>query len=142
MALTDIQKVRLEVGDTDVEFPILNDSSYEYFLEKNNNNIIRSAIDAAKAILFQLSTRSSETVDIFSVKNTSADSYRNALQLFIKDPNLNPLYSNLKGWFGGVSLKEMDENDNNLDNNIIKSPSKDRSTIFTGYFTYVDRYNV
>lgn len=140
MALTNIQKVRIEVGDNDVEFPILDDSSYEYFLEKNSNNITRSAVDAAKAILFQLATRSSsETVDIFSVRNTSAESYRNALLLFINNPGLNPLIGTLKGWVGGISRTEMLENDLNPDNNIIQSPSNDRRPIFVGYFDYISR---
>lgn len=126
MALSDIDKVRLEVGDTEPGFPFLDDSSYEYFLEKNNNSIPRASIDAAKAILFQLSTRSGESVDIFSIKNTSAEAYRQALLLFIRDPSLNPLYSNLKAWFGGVSISEMQENNANPDNNVVTSPSTDR----------------
>ena len=125
MALTDIQKIRVEVGDTEVGFPLLTDDVYEYLLE---NNIQRSSIDTVKVILFQLSTRNTETIDIFSVKNTSSESYRQALELYIKNPYLNPLSSNLKGWIGGVSKSEMTLNDSNLDNNIIQSPSKDRLT--------------
>lgn len=119
MALTDIQKLRVEIGDTDVSFPILDDSSYQYFLDKHSNNLNRAAIDAARAILFQLSTRNSEIVDVFSVKNTSAESYRQALLLYIKDPNLNPLYKNLKGYVGGVSISDMEANNADLDNNIV-----------------------
>lgn len=126
MSLSDIQKVRIEVGDTEVGFPFLDDESYQYFLDKNNNSIPRASVDAAKAILFQLSTRSSETIDIFTFKNNSAEAYRQALLLFIRDPNLNPLYSNLKGWFGGVSRSEMEENDANPDNNAVRSPTQDR----------------
>lgn len=126
MSLSDIQKVRLEVGDTEVGFPFLDDESYQYFLDKNNNSIPRASVDAAKAILFQLSTRSAESIDIFAFKNNSAEAYRQALLLFIRDPNLNPLYSNLKGWFGGVSRSEMQENDANPDNNAVRSPTQDR----------------
>lgn len=126
MSLSDIQKVRLEVGDTEVGLYFLDDESYQYFLDKNNNSIPRASVDAAKAILFQLSTRSSETIDIFAFKNNSAEAYRQALLLFIRDPNLNPLYSNLKGWFGGVSISEMQENNANPDNNVVTSPATDR----------------
>lgn len=136
MALTDIQKVRLNVGDTDINFPILDDDSYTYFLEKNSNNIDKSSLDAAKAILFQLSTRSSETVDIFSIKGTdAANSYRLALELFIKDSVLNPLYSNLKGWVGGVSKSEMLANNEDLDNNTVKSPGSNCCPTFPTFFT-------
>ena len=136
MALTDIQKLRLEVGDIDISFPILDDTSYEYFLEKHSNNLNRAGIDAARAILFQLSTRNSETVDVFSVKNTSAEAYRQALLLYIKDPNLNPLYQNLQGYFGGVSLSDMDANNSNADNNIVENPGQTNQTFATGPFTY------
>ena len=135
MALTDIQKLRLEVGDVDVSFPILDDTSYEYFLEKHSNNLNRAGLDAARAILFQLSTRNSEIVDVFSVKNTSAESYRQALLLYIKDPNLNPLYQNLKGYVGGVSISDMDANNADLDNNIAENPGKTESLYQTGPFT-------
>ena len=139
MALTNIQKLRVEVGDVDVSFPILDDTSYEYFLEKHSNNLNRAGLDAARAILFQLSTRNSETVDVFSVKNTSAESYRQALLLYIKDPTLNPLYQNLKGYVGGVSLSDMAENNANLDNNIIQSPSDSGELVNTSFFTYTWR---
>ena len=139
MALTDIQKLRLEVGDVDISFPILDDTSYEYFLQKHSNNLNRAGLDAARAILFQISTRNSETVDVFSVKNTSAESYRQALLLYIKDPTLNPLYQNLKGYVGGVSISDMDANNANLDNNIIQSPSDSGELVNTSFFTYTWR---
>ena len=139
MALTNIQKLRVEVGDTDVSFPILDDTSYEYFLEKHSNNLNRAGLDAARAILFQISTRNSETVDVFSVKNTSAESYRQALLLYIKEPTLNPLYQNLKGYVGGVSISDMDANNANLDNNIIQSPSDSGELVNTSFFTYTWR---
>lgn len=140
MALNDIQKLRIEIGDTDVCFPILDDSSYDYFLSKHSNNISRAALDAARAILFQLSTMNSETVSIFSVKNTSAESYRQALLLYIKDQNLNPLYQNLQGYFGGVSISDMEANNSNADNNIVVNPGKTETLYETGPFTLGSRF--
>ena len=136
MALSDIEKLRIEIGDTDVSFPILDDSSYQYFLDKHNNNLGRASIDAARAILFQLSTMNSETVSIFSVKNTSAEAYRQALLLYIKDQTLNPIYQTLKGYFGGVSLSDMDANNSNADNNIVENPGQTNQMLSTGPFTY------
>lgn len=136
MALTDIQKLRVEIGDTDVSFPILDDSSYQYFLDKHSNNLARASIDAARAILFQLSTMNSETVSIFSVKNTSAEAYRQALLLYIKDQTLNPIYQSLKGYFGGVSLSDMDANNSNADNNIVENPGSTNQLFATSPFTY------
>jgi len=125
MALTNVQKVRTEVADTDPTLPILPDETYDYLLEKNYNNIGKSALDAARIILMHLSQRTNETVDIFSIKGAdAANQYRQALILFMKDPSSNPLLQNVQGWFGGVSISQMNENDNNSDNNIIKMPSQ------------------
>ena len=136
MALSDIEKLRIEIGDTDVSFPILDDSSYQYFLDKHNNNLGRASIDAARAILFQLSTGNSETVSIFSVKNTSAEAYRQALLLYIKDQTLNPIYQSLQGYFGGVSVSDMQANNANLDNNIVENPGQTNQLFATSPFTY------
>ena len=136
MALSDIEKLRIEIGDTDVSFPILDDSSYQYFLYKHNNNLGRASIDAARAILFQLSTMNSETVSIFSVKNTSAEAYRQALLLYIKDQTLNPIYQSLQGYFGGVSVSDMQANNANLDNNIVENPGSTNQLFVTSPFTY------
>lgn len=135
--LNDIQKIRVEVGDTDLSFPILPDSTYAYLLNKNYNSIARCSIDAARMVLMHLAMRSSFSVDIFSVKGSSAaEAYRQALILYIKDPNNNPIYQNCQAWVGGVSVSQMQSNDANLDNNIIEQPSKSYDTIPTGYFTF------
>lgn len=136
MALTDIAKLRIEIGDTDVSFPILDDSSYDYFLSKHGNNISRASLDAARAILFQLSTMNSETVSIFSVKNTSAEAYRQALLLYIKDQTLNPIYQTLKGYFGGVSVADIQANNANTDNNIVQNPGKTDQLYQVDEFTF------
>lgn len=120
MALTDLQKIRYELGDTDSSFPIMTDSEYEYFLEKNNYNVMKASLDAARVILFKLAQRGEETVDIFSIKGTkAAEQYRLALQMYIKDPNLNPVLNNVKGYFGGVSISDMEANDAVSDNNLV-----------------------
>lgn len=125
MALTILQQIRLEVGDTDVSLPILSDTEYEYFLEKHNNALYRASVDAARVILFKLSVNSSDqTVDIFSIKGSqAAKAYMEALKLYIRDPNLNQIGTNLQGWVGGISIAEMQANDANLDNNLFINPT-------------------
>ena len=92
MPLTNIEIVRIEVQDIDPSLPLLPDTTYEYLLEKNENNIARTSIDAARIILMQLSQRGDETVDIFSIKGSRvADTYRQALELYLRNPTLNPL---------------------------------------------------
>lgn len=135
MAWTDIQKVRLEIGDLDPAFPLLTDDTYAYYLEKNNNSIPRTALDAARTVLMMLSQRSDETVDIFTIRGSkTADTFRLALQMYIKDQYLNPLNQTLQGYVGGVSLSDMEANDANLDNNIVSSPSNSSLTP-TGTFS-------
>ena len=137
MAYTDIQKVRIEVADLDPGFPLLVDDEYTYLLEKNNNSIIRASVDAARIILLKLSQQTDETVSIFSIRGSKvAEQYRLALELYIKNPQLNPLYNNLQGYFGGVSISDMKANAANPDNNIVKNPGKTDALFTTGPFTY------
>ena len=137
MAYTDIQKVRIEVADLDPGFPLLADDEYSYLLEKNNNSIVRASVDAARIILLKLSQQTDETVSIFSVKGSkAAEQYRLALELYIKNPQLNPLYNNLQGYFGGVSISDMAANNANCDNNIVTNPGKTDALFTTGPFTY------
>jgi len=142
MALSLIQQVRLNVQDNEPGLYILSDEEIEYLLTKYSDNVSRASIDAARIILLNLSKNSSgESVDIFSIRGKdAAEQYRLALELFIKDPNLNPLIMNLKGWVGGVSKTEMQENDCNVDNNIVQIPSKDRYPLQTGPFTVTWRF--
>jgi hypothetical protein len=135
MPLTNIEIVRIEVQDIDPSLPLLPDTTYEYLLEKNENNIARTSIDAARIILMQLSQRGDETVDIFSIKGSRvADTYRQALELYLRNPTLNPLMQGVSGYFGGVSKSDMIANDANLDNNIITSPSEPTLSFPSSYF--------
>lgn len=118
MAFTDIQKVRIEVADTDINFPILSDDEYEYLLEKNNDSIRFAGIDAARIILMKLSiTATDQTVDIFSIKGAkAAEQYREALKLYLKSPELNPLANTAMPYAGGISRSDMVLNNSNSDN--------------------------
>lgn len=118
----NVLKLRYELGDSS-ELPILSDAEYSYYLTKNDNNIRRSMIDAAKAILFKLSVRGDETVDIFSIKGSkAAEQYRLALQLFIKNPEFNPALTLADAYAGGISKSDMQENVDEDDNNAVLSP--------------------
>lgn len=135
MAYTDIQKVRIEVADLDPGLPLLADDEYTYLLEKNNNSVVRASVDAARIILLKLSQQTDETVSIFSIRGSkAAEQYRLALELYIKNPQLNPLYNNLQGYFGGISVSDMQKNNTNCDNNIVVSPSESDELVYTGPF--------
>lgn len=118
-----IQALRIELGDTSPEFPIMTDDEYNYFLSKHDWNIRRASMDAAKSIMLKLSMRDDSTVDIFSIKGSAAaKNYMQALQMYIKNPDLNTLYEKVQGYAGGISKADMLANDANLDNNIVKDP--------------------
>lgn len=141
MSLTPIQQIRLTVQDNTPGLYIISDDELAWLLEKNNNNVAKASIDAARIILLNLSQRNDETVDIMSIKSSkAAENYRLALESFLKDPNSNPLYQNLKGYVGGVSISDMDANNANLDNNIIQSPSDSGELVNTSFFTYARRF--
>ena len=70
MPLTDVQAVRLEIGDSDPVFFILSDEEIQYFLDKNEGSIRKASLDAAKSILFRLASYTYERVDILEHKGS------------------------------------------------------------------------
>lgn len=125
----NIKKIRYELADTDPALPLMGDAEYAYFLDKNSSNIRRTMIDAARAILFKLSMRGDETVDIFSLKGSkAAEQYRLALQLFIKNPEFNSALTLAEAYAGGISKSDMQENIDDEDNNAVLSPLEQTST--------------
>lgn len=53
LASDPIQRIRLLAGDLD-EFPLLEDSIYEYFYETNHYDELGSAIEAVETIITML----------------------------------------------------------------------------------------
>lgn len=133
--MATLQDIRFELADTDVNFPILSDDEINYYLAKNSSNLSRTAMDCARAILMKLSMRTEDTIDVFSMKSSkTANQYMQALQMYIKDPNLNPLMQNLQGYVGGVSKSDMQINDWTLDNNRIIKPSDSGCNLPDNFF--------
>jgi hypothetical protein len=133
MALTPIQQVRLLVQDCEPGLYFLADDEIEFLLERNADSINATSIEAARLILFKLAQRSDETVDTFSIKGSkAAEQYRLALQLYLKDSNLNPILNNVGGYVGGISKSDMESNDANTDNNTANSGT----TKFNATFGY------
>ena len=135
MALTNIQQVRLLVQDSTPGLYIVSDDEINFFLERNSNNINRTALEVAKVILLNLSMRGDSQIDIMSIKGSkAAEAYRLALELFIKSPELNPALQNAGAYFGGVSISDMQANDLNTDNNIVQNPNG-TTVLPTDYFS-------
>lgn len=131
---TEIMNVRMELADTS-ELPLLSDAEYNYFIDKNQGSLRRAMLDAAKSLLFKLSTRTDDTIDIMSVKSSkAAENYRLALQMFLRDPNMNPALTMAKAFAGGVSKSDMQTNLETADNNAVVSPSASVSVYSTNPF--------
>lgn len=113
MALTPVEEVKVMVGDLG-QTSILTDDIYDHFLEKYNNNTNRASIDAAKTILYYLASwPTRERTGDIEVWRNWASSYKDALQMFLKDAatnNFNPI-----AYAGGISKSDMLANDQNND---------------------------
>ena len=116
--LTPVQKLRIEVQDTSLEFPLLSDDEYRYILDKNNQSIRKASLDAARVILFKLSIESVDNVvSVFSIKGSqAAKAYMEALKLFINNQALNPLVLDGTVYAGGISKTDYAANAANPDN--------------------------
>lgn len=114
-----ILAVRTELGDTDISLPVLSDEEIGYFIDKNLGNVSRATIDTAKTLMFKLSYRTDQTVDILSIKGSkTAANWIAALKEYLRNPSLNPLIGSASGWGGGISVSEMQANNANPDNNV------------------------
>lgn len=131
-----VKAIRIELGDTSPEFPIMSDEEIRYFLDKHDWSIRRASIDVAKSMLLKLSMRTDESVDIFSVKGSgAAKQFMQALQMYITNPDLNPIYQNAMPYAGGISKSDMEQNDMNLDTNFIVPPTSSPSQLPKGFFS-------
>ncbi len=140
MALTLNQQVRLLCQDNTPGLYIISEDEIDFLLQRNNNNVDKAVYEALQIMLRYLAQRGDESIDVFSIRGSkSAEQMRLAIELYLKDPANNPLYKNLKGYVGGVSISDMDANNANLDNNIIQSPSDSGELVNTSFFTYTWR---
>lgn len=134
----DIDRVRLSVGDTDVDNEYISDTWYQYFLDNNSANEKLAAIDAAKAILAKFTANTREKVDQVEIYgNQQFDNYLQWLKDFIENPSLSGILSPVP-YLGGLSKQDMRDNNTTIDNN--------RNPLYTGFVeegcdTLTDNYN-
>ncbi len=120
MALTDVEKVRIIVGDVEGNplFEILDDETYAYLLETTNGDIWQAAIKAAIIISLRIASYPTrERAGNYEVWNSYSTAYLAALQNLVKTP-ASLLSSRIIPYAGGVSKVDMFNNDSNQDNNI------------------------
>lgn len=118
MALTLIEQLRLELGLNAIDDELLTEAELEHFLEKNKMNLRKSAVDAAKTLLFILSSRvherSGTELEIWG--HTWFENYMKALKLYLNDPNYSIGIEQAKAYAGGISISDIRANVENSDN--------------------------
>lgn len=130
---SDRLAVRYETGDIETGLYILDDTTLDYVLIKNEGSIAFSSLDAARMILLRLSmTGIDEQIDVLSLKGSkSALAYKEALMLYLRNPDLNPVLRSTNPYAGGISNSDITTNLADIDQNTVVSPSENKSQYVT-----------
>jgi len=114
-ATSAIDRVRLIVGDTNTEFDYLSDETYQYLLNKYQNNEQATAMEAARYILGSLAKYSRQrTGDIEVYGAEMFKNYKDFLIELLRNPQM--LLARAQAYAGGISKSDMERNDMNPDN--------------------------
>ena len=123
MALTDIETVRLLIGDipTSPFYQLFDDESIQQFLDLNGGNVRQAARMAAIAASMQLAgwTTRERTGDI-EVWSSLSTQYLKALENLINDSSSASIPNGLMPYASGISWADMCANNANPDN--VRSP--------------------
>lgn len=110
-----LDRIRLITGDTDPNYVFLDDTTYQYLLDKNNSNEKQAAIEGARYILANIARYTRErTGDIEVYGNEFFKNYRSYLLELVNNPNFSNILP--MPYAGGISKEDMLKNDNNSDN--------------------------
>lgn len=120
MPLSNIESVRLEIGDTELPpFQIMSDSEIQYFLDKNSNSVRKASLDCAKSVLFKLSRFVDERADVLELFGSQRfRAYKEALMIYLKDQNFSVI-GYCQPYAGGISKTDIVENITTTDNNFV-----------------------
>ena len=123
MALTDIETVRLLIGDipTSPFYQLFTDEEIQQFLDLNGGNVRQASRMAAIAASMQLAgwTSRERTGDI-EVWSSLSTQYLKALENLINDSSSASIPNGLMPYSSGISYADMCANNANPDN--VRSP--------------------
>ena len=120
MTLNPIQQIRLEIALIGDAENLLSEEELQYFLDKHNGSVRRASLDAAKTVLFILSTRVHEKIEMLEIwGHTWFENYMKTLQMYINDPNYSIALESAKAYAGGISVSDIRNNINNPDNFVV-----------------------
>ena len=123
MALTDVEVVRLLIGDTPTSpfYQLFTDEEIQQFLDLNGGNVRQAARMAAIAASMQLAGwNTRETTGDISVWNELSTAYLKALDNFINDSSSASIPNGLMPYASGISWADVCANNANPDN--VRSP--------------------
>ena len=123
MALTDVETVRLLIGDLPNSpfYQLFDDESIQQFLDLNGGNVRQAARMAAIAASMQLAGwNTRETTGDISVWNELSTAYLKALDNFINDSSSASIPNSLMPYASGISWVDVNTNNANPDN--VRSP--------------------
>lgn len=116
MSLTDVEKVKLEIGLIGDASTLLNDTEIQYFID-SNKTFKSACLSTAKTVMFMLSQflheKTAGELEIWG--NTWCENYKDALKMYISNPSFNSdrLYAAV--WAGGLSKSEIESYNNDPD---------------------------
>lgn len=119
MALTDIEKVRILIGDvpTSPFYQIFTDDEIQAFLDLAGGNVLQAARTAAIAASMQLAGwNTRERTGDIEVWNSLSTQYLKALENLIDDSGSSSLPNGLMPYASGISWSDICANNNNPDN--------------------------
>lgn len=111
MALTDIEKVRFEIGLVGDAENLVTDAEIEYKLETNKGNIKQTSLEIGHIVLFILAQRLHERADVLEIWGHDwFNNYHKALQLYITNQNKTVMYYMATPFAGGIYNDKIREN--------------------------------
>lgn len=111
--LDKIDRARLLIGDTDPDNPLISSQWYQWYFDKGYTENA-TALEIARKILAQYANEASRQ-RVGQVEVYGKERFDSYLQ-WLKDLVANGITSAPIPYAGGQSLKDMIENDSNLDN--------------------------
>lgn len=122
MALTDIEKVRLLIGDvpTSPFYQLFTDEEIQFFIDYAGSVIQAARMGAISASMQLAGWNTRERVGDIEVWSSLSTQYLKALENLIKDASANTLPNGLMPYASGISWEDFDANNANPDN--IRSP--------------------
>ena len=107
-ATSYIDRLRLRLGDFDPVYEILDDATYTYFYNKNEENENRTFRDMLSVMLIALSRFTRERcadIEVYSAERFN--NFYKAVKLALSDPSLMSI--TITPWAGGISISDMKE---------------------------------